>query len=538
MTTMKRIVLIDDEPLARQHIRERFPWSDWGFAIAGEAANGEEALELCRSVDPDIALIDITMPVMDGLTLLGRLKEEFRRIRTIMLTAHRDFGYVQSAMQLGAVGYILKSPVDLVQTKAALDRACEELERDSRYTEKVRSHQQLIRNYNYSLREQFFENVLTGSLSADREIVERGALLDIKLKAPWLVMAVCRVDAIESFGAKYNEIDRPLAEFSLLEIVRETLQDGGGGFELFPLSFGQFVIVMTHGAGDLDESEVRQRVTAMADALERPLERYLGVRLWIGVSPPFRTPASMRSVYAQTEQRLSYSFYRDKPGPLFWDRVAPYRDVPEQELNQLIDDLKRTLASGDAGELDEWAARMKLTFRLHTPEPYKAKRWLDSLKSLFPDSDDALPASPWPNVHACHTLHEAALSVAGWMKERKRRMEQARRVRPEIRLAIQYIRAHLQDELTLEAIADHIQLSASYMGHLFKKEIGTSVMDYILEQRIERAKSYLVSGRYRNYELAEKAGFRNYSHFCTMFKKYAGMTPNEFKNKHKPLVTP
>lgn len=92
--------------------------------------------------------------MLDGLTLLGRLRAELQlpHIRCIMLTAHRDFDYVQGAMRQRAVGYILKSPVDLELAKEALDRACEGLEKDARYTEKVRTHQQLIRNYNYSLR--------------------------------------------------------------------------------------------------------------------------------------------------------------------------------------------------------------------------------------------------------------------------------------------------------------------------------------------------------------------------------------------------
>jgi YesN/AraC family two-component response regulator len=538
---MKRIVLIDDEPLARQHIRERFPWSEWGFAIVGEAANGEEALALCREAAPDIALIDITMPVMDGLTLLGRMRAELPHIRCIMLTAHRDFDYVQSAMRQGAVGYILKSPVDLELAKEALDRACEELEKDTQYSEKMRTHQQLIRNYNYSLREQFFENVLTGLYKTEREIIERGAPLGIALDAPRLALAVCRVDDLEAYKHKYAGRDRPLAEFSLLEVVRESAgTDAGSRVELFPLSFGQFVLVLVFDRADIDESAVRERFLRLTQSMEEPLAAYLDVRLWVCASSPFQSPSSLRSVYVQTERQLAFAFYRDKPGLLFGDQIAPFRDVPEQELHNLREQLQQTIdsASSDLSAIDDWISRMTRTFRLHTPEPYKVIGWLDSLKAMFPDAADSFECPPWPNVHACGTLRQAADAIGGWMKERRKRLDRAKRVRPEIRMAIEYIRDHLQDELTLETIADYIQLSPSYMGHLFKKEIGKSVMDYILEQRIERAKSYLLSGRYRNYELAEKSGFRNYSHFCTMFKKYAGMTPNEFKSKHKSLVTP
>jgi two-component system response regulator YesN len=72
------------------------------------------------------------------------------------------------------------------------------------------------------------------------------------------------------------------------------------------------------------------------------------------------------------------------------------------------------------------------------------------------------------------------------------------------------------------------------LGQLFKKEVGSSIVDYIQEQRMEQAKRYLASGEFRNYELAEKVGFSNYPYFCTMFKKHTGMTPNQYRSSVKP----
>ena len=61
--------------------------------------------------------------------------------------------------------------------------------------------------------------------------------------------------------------------------------------------------------------------------------------------------------------------------------------------------------------------------------------------------------------------------------------------------------------------------------------MGISIIDCIMEQRIHLVKKHFVAGTYRNYELAEKAGFKSYSNFCTIFKKITGKTPNEYKNR-------
>jgi two-component system response regulator YesN len=111
------------------------------------------------------------------------------------------------------------------------------------------------------------------------------------------------------------------------------------------------------------------------------------------------------------------------------------------------------------------------------------------------------------------------------------------KTRPEIALAIQYIKKHLDTDLSQETVATMVELSPAYLGRIFKRDMGISMTDYITEQRIQLAKKHLVDGTYRNYELAEKIGFTSYSYFCTIFKKVTGQTPNEYKNSQFPVQT-
>jgi two-component system response regulator NreC len=110
-----RIVLADDHALVRQGVRALLERA--GFDIAGEACDGQEALTLVAAVQPDIAVIDIGMPLLNGLEAAREIRRASQKTRTILLTRHDEVQYVTQALRAGVKGYVLKSQAatDLVQ---------------------------------------------------------------------------------------------------------------------------------------------------------------------------------------------------------------------------------------------------------------------------------------------------------------------------------------------------------------------------------------------------------------------------------------
>src|SRR4030088_3199748 len=103
-----RIVLADDHTLVRAGfcaLLQRFP----DFAVVGEASNGRDALRLIEELDPDVALVDISMPELNGLETAARVTKEHPRTRVIILSMHADEEYVRQAIVSGAAGYLLKN---------------------------------------------------------------------------------------------------------------------------------------------------------------------------------------------------------------------------------------------------------------------------------------------------------------------------------------------------------------------------------------------------------------------------------------------
>lgn len=101
------VIIADDEKLIREGLNiilKSIPWIN----IGGLCSNGKEALELCRSKDVDVVLMDIRMPVCDGVMGTKLIKEEFPNIKILVLTTFKDDEYIYDAMKYGASGYLLK----------------------------------------------------------------------------------------------------------------------------------------------------------------------------------------------------------------------------------------------------------------------------------------------------------------------------------------------------------------------------------------------------------------------------------------------
>jgi len=107
MTAPIRILSVDDHPLMRAGVAS-FLATEPGLSVVGEAANGEEALEKFRELRPDLVLMDLSMPVMDGLEATQAILEEFPDARIIVLTTYAGDEDVHRALDAGAVGYVLK----------------------------------------------------------------------------------------------------------------------------------------------------------------------------------------------------------------------------------------------------------------------------------------------------------------------------------------------------------------------------------------------------------------------------------------------
>lgn len=125
---MIRLLLVDDQSLIRRGLKALLKGTE-GLEIVGEADNGQIALEQIAILNPDVILMDVRMPVMDGVATTREISQRFPQIKVIVLTTFDDDQYIAQAMQYGAAGYLLKDtpPEELVQAIQAVHKGYTQL---------------------------------------------------------------------------------------------------------------------------------------------------------------------------------------------------------------------------------------------------------------------------------------------------------------------------------------------------------------------------------------------------------------------------
>ena len=155
---MIRILIVDDQKIVREGIKillEKKP----EIQIVADASNGKEAVQQIESLQPDVVLLDVNMPGIDGFSVVERIKSQFPLIKIIMLSSHEDEKYVQKATELGAKGYLLKNAssqelewsIKLVNQGYSTIKS-ELLEKQYAHSQKASSHLRSNSNSNTSLR--------------------------------------------------------------------------------------------------------------------------------------------------------------------------------------------------------------------------------------------------------------------------------------------------------------------------------------------------------------------------------------------------
>lgn len=117
-----RIVVVEDEAPIREGMAKLLSKINPEYELVGKAADGEAGYQLIRELNPDLVIMDIRMPKMDGIAMMKKLREENIKCKVIILSAYSEFQYAQKAIELKADSYLLK-PIKIPELKSALKQA-------------------------------------------------------------------------------------------------------------------------------------------------------------------------------------------------------------------------------------------------------------------------------------------------------------------------------------------------------------------------------------------------------------------------------
>ncbi len=273
--SMYKMILIDDEYLVREGIRQTIPWEEHGIEIVAVSKNGEEGLEAIKEHRPDIIISDVRMPKMDGLALVDQLFSENYDGMVVMLSGYNDFEYVRSTLQRGAYKYLLK-PIDNDELLGTVLDALDKLKKKRR-TESIISDMKIGLP---AIKTKLVDDVFHGEFEGNIE--EKFDLYDLPLPKSGVVI-YCKVDF--RVGDVTDEAGREalaIVEKEILEILKnhKTIWSRNDKRVAF--------------ATDLSDISTLERKLTM---MFREYESKSRVIMSIGISKPYNSEAEIPSSF-------------------------------------------------------------------------------------------------------------------------------------------------------------------------------------------------------------------------------------------------
>lgn len=219
---MWKLVIADDEPKIRRGIENILNWSEFGIEIVGQAEDGEIALEIIKENRPDIILLDINMPFLNGLDLLQNLQEIGNNGIVIIISGYDDFSYAQKALQFNVFDYILK-PVSKKNIEEIIIKVTNKLierGKENNYLEWVK--RQLAENKEV-LQKTFFSEWFNNKLS-DEQVLKEMSFFDIEFGRNIGIMVIKIVEKL-NVEVSVRNWSVELLEFAIANILNDGFKD-------------------------------------------------------------------------------------------------------------------------------------------------------------------------------------------------------------------------------------------------------------------------------------------------------------------------
>ncbi len=498
MIILYRVVIVEDDRIIRKSIVQS-DWSSINAEVVGEAADGQQALEVVEETKPHLVVTDIHMPFMDGVTFAKQLRQKDSAVRIIFLTGFDDFTYVHEAMLIKSDDYLLKPVLQedlLAKAETALESWQQEYYRNERLIDSLPLLQEKF------LSKVLFEGDTTDQIDLQQELF----YLNIYLSGPdYIVLDVTALD-YEGEKSLYHYLE-PWQRANEIEVISHQPDE-------------VFLIL-----------SVKKGQTAWLEQLKFDIKKTL--------------TKSMDSTILIAESKL-YSEMQNLETAILEVKTA--LEILKFE-NTLGNDVNVTESFNPTHNQLENLERTKTFINVLLSERFpltETKRlsfnvvlYLCSvINQNIKEQDERLKMDQVSQSMLQANSHDEILMIIDPLLERwedeiihTQTESQSESI---VSQAQQFMQEnYMNSDLSLVRLANEVHVTSPYLSNLFKIETGKNFTQYLLELRMEKAKELLRTTSLRTYEIADQVGYLNPHYFSSSFKKYSEETPIEYRKKLK-----
>lgn len=530
---MYKIAIIDDEQIVREGIRDLVDWQALGLELVGDAEDGAKGYALIAEKRPDIVLLDINMPKINGLELTRMLVKEFQEIKIILITGYDDFAYVREALRLGVEDYILKpvtrAEITELLRKQVLKLRTEEKQKKQRVTMKRQLEKSL-----HLLRQELIRQMIYGDIDGPLA-KKRAKYLDIPVDKKKYGIALLDGDDSEVFE---NE---GLLDFALDNIITEWLEMKDIGI-FFRTEGLKHAILYYH---DMDDIRAEKLYITYLEEIKAIIENHLNTTISVGAGKLTDCWDDVSNSYYEAKVALGQRFFLGTSKIIKGGEEVTPKTISQP--HNFIDIEKEFLKKVQIGDSTEVANLIEEIGEMMDGQQCKKgcqtiwiqlsilmlKKFVEMDKDIIKIFNRDIDISK--EINQCKTLGE----VKEWVKELYRGCNafiQDRSTPNKLYMIkiLKYVDENYHEkDLSMTTVCDHVHLSVSYFSSIFKKETGQTFIQYLTQIRLKNAKKLLKNTALKTYEIANRVGYSDPHYFSSSFRKHYGMTPSGYRKKSK-----
>ncbi|MCD8357418.1 MAG: response regulator [Clostridia bacterium] len=494
---MIKVLLVDDDFLVRTFLSRITDWEKHGYTLVGAAQDGEEALHMVQEYQPDIIITDISMPVMDGIELIRRLKQDGNTANIVALSCHDDFEYVKEAMKLGIHEYILKN----LLTEESLLELLDGIKRSI-----VSTNKGGLQFHAPDEEREYYLQLLKGGKQKAEDSFFTSAAMAVHILNYDTHVAMMPMEQQKKFHSSFAQICREACQNVLAVRCVHVHQ-------------GQYAVLLDF-SGISSIYERREKIQQYASAAVRYAERYLAVPVCIGTSRVEGFQAGTQKCWQEARDALNERFYAPQAVFYGWQMASCGKEIP-QLARQFSEEISDYIDRKDGGTIrQQWEAVLE-EFRLQHTQQWLVQEWLRQT-----DRRAGLTQRIMPDK-----LEDFRGLEAAYLTFREELLPELDSYSSAVSQTIRYLQQNHKKDASLQDAAGQVHLNPAYLSHIFSKETGITFSEYLLSCRINTAKELLAHTGDKIRDVGTQSGFNDYRNFCKTFKRVTGVTPQNYRKQ-------
>lgn len=525
-----KVMLVDDEEIARDFLRICIDWNEVGMNVICEASGGSEAIELIEKYNPDIIFTDIHMQFMDGLELSKIISETYPHIRIVILTAYKEFDYARKGIEIGVSDFLLK-PINKTEVLKIALSIKEEIEEEKRHWNEFNQiKKQLDENYAY-MREKFLMEMI-GDSSTINDLAEKVNYYYQGSIPNYYQVALLETSHSENIK-EINEEKRLLLRLESIDIVKKYFKDNKNVNIFFDNS--RRIVILTHNS-EID-------LALCSEKLKTIIINRIKCHVSIGLGNVYNDCSFMSKTYREALDALKYSIVLGRNHVTFFnDELSlneQYLDVREEDLREISFFVKAGLDEKAICVVEIIFSKIANSKNI-TIEQVRVISINIISTVLGAVSEMGLTYGevygkkelPYSQIFQIDTLvnmeeYIKNLMISTIKSIKIMRFRKSKKVIDDI---TDYIKINFSNyNLSLLNIASKFYVNPSYLSRIFKQETGQSFTEYLLRLRMEKAIEFLKETQMKAYQVAEAVGIKDPYYFSNCFKKFTGVSVNEYR---------